>query len=56
MVQRVKRLGVPEGWAKSPLLRNSYPLVLDGPSRWVEDLTVRLDAELGLVYDPKEPA
>ncbi|MBP9199810.1 MAG: CRISPR-associated helicase Cas3' [Gemmatimonadales bacterium] len=55
VVQRVKRLGVPEGWAKSPLLRNSCPLVLDGQSRWVEDPTVRLDAELGLVYDPKEP-
>lgn len=55
VVQRLRDQGVPDGWAKSPLLRNCYPLVLDGVGRWTEDATVRLDEDLGLVYEPKEP-
>lgn len=54
VVKKFKTLGIPEGWKKSPLLRNCYPLVLDAESRWIEDTKVRLDDELGLVYEPKE--
>jgi CRISPR-associated endonuclease/helicase Cas3 len=55
VVRKLRGGGVPEGWAKSPLLRNCYPLVLDAAGRWVEDSTVRLDGDLGLAYEPKEP-
>jgi CRISPR-associated endonuclease/helicase Cas3 len=55
VVQKLRGRGVPDGWTKSPLLRNSYPLVLDGSGRWLEDATVRLDEDLGLVYESKEP-
>jgi CRISPR-associated endonuclease/helicase Cas3 len=50
----LKKLGVPEGWKKSPLLRNCFPLVLDEQGCWTEDATVRLDNDLGLVYETKE--
>jgi CRISPR-associated endonuclease/helicase Cas3 len=46
--------GVPKTWLASPLLRNSFPLILDENGRWVDDPTVRLDEELGLVYGTKE--
>jgi CRISPR-associated endonuclease/helicase Cas3 len=46
--------GVPKEWQDSPLLRNSFPLVLDGSGCWVDDPTVRLDEELGLVYEKEE--
>jgi CRISPR-associated endonuclease/helicase Cas3 len=55
VVRKLRGVGVPAGWTKSPLLRNCYPLVLDGSGRWAEDATVRLDDDLGLVYEPKEP-
>jgi CRISPR-associated endonuclease/helicase Cas3 len=55
VVRRLRGTGVPEGWRKSPLLRDCVALVLDGGGRWVEDSTVRLDDDLGLVYDDKEP-
>ncbi len=54
VVKRVVKVGVPEGWKKNPLLRNAYPLRLDSESRWIDDASVRLDDELGLVYEPKE--
>lgn len=54
VVKRLRNGGVPEGWKKSPLLRNCFPLVLDQPGRWAEDATVRLDGDLGLVYETKE--
>lgn len=54
VVRKLRSKGVPEGWTKSPLLRNCYPLMFDGAGRWVEDTTVRLDDDLGLVYEPKE--
>jgi CRISPR-associated endonuclease/helicase Cas3 len=50
----LKKLGVPEGWKKSPLLRNCFPLVLNEQGCWTEDATVRLDDDLGLVYETKE--
>lgn len=46
----------PTGWAGHPLLRGLKPLLLDGQGCAVFDkLTVRLDAELGVVYQ-KEAA
>lgn len=54
VVKPLQKTGVPEGWKKSALLRNCYPLMLDADSRWVEDVSVRLDEALGLVYEPKE--
>jgi CRISPR-associated endonuclease/helicase Cas3 len=54
VVKRLKGLGVPEGWKKSPLLRNCFPLMLNQQGRWTEDKTVRLDDDLGLMYESKE--
>lgn len=54
VVRALRQIGVPGGWEKSPLLRNCFPLVLDGDGRWAEIPSVRLDADLGLVYEPKE--
>lgn len=54
LVKKLQKQGVPEGWKKSPLLRNCFPLILDEHGRWAEDETVRLDDDLGLVYEPKE--
>ncbi len=54
VVKKLKELGVPEGWKESSLLRNCFPLRLDADGRWVEDTTVRLDEDLGLVYEAKE--
>jgi CRISPR-associated endonuclease/helicase Cas3 len=55
VVHKLRDTGVPEGWTKSPLLRNCYPLVIDESGRWTEHRTVRMDADLGLIYEPKEP-
>ena len=54
VVKKLQAQGVPEGWKKSPLLRNCFPLALDAQGRWSEDAKVRLDDDLGLVYEPKE--
>ncbi|MCI0421209.1 MAG: CRISPR-associated helicase Cas3', partial [Acidobacteria bacterium] len=54
VVKKLQALGVPEGWKKSALLRNCFPLVLNDQGRWSEDAIVRLDDDLGLVYEPKE--
>jgi CRISPR-associated endonuclease/helicase Cas3 len=54
VVHRLRSQGVPEGWKKSPLLRNCYALMLDADGRWEEDPTVRLDDDLGFVYEAKE--
>lgn len=54
VVQKLRSLGVPEGWKESPLLRNCFPLQLNADGRWIEDATVRLDDDLGLVYEAKE--
>ncbi|MBI5606516.1 MAG: CRISPR-associated helicase Cas3' [Deltaproteobacteria bacterium] len=53
-VKKLHVVGVPEGWKKSPLLRNCFPLVLNAEGCWLEDGTVRLDNDLGLVYEAKE--
>lgn len=54
VVKKLRGQGIPEGWKKSPLLRNCFPLVLDSHGRWADDAAVRLDDDLGLVYDEKE--
>ena len=54
VVWKLRAKDVPEGWKKSPLLRNCFPLILDAERRWTENATVRLDDDLGIVYEPKE--
>lgn len=54
VVRKLKAEGVPDGWKKSSLLRNCFPLILDADNRWTKDAAVRLDDDLGLVYEPKE--
>jgi CRISPR-associated endonuclease/helicase Cas3 len=54
VVKRLKALGVPDGWEKSPLLRNCFPLLLDEQGCWGGNANVRLDDDLGLVYKTKE--
>lgn len=54
VVKKLQANGVPESWKKSSLLRNCFPLLLNDQGRWAEDETVRMDDELGLVYEPKE--
>ena len=54
VVMKCKSLGMPEGWKKSSLLRNCFPLVLNAQGCWTEDMVVRLDDDLGLLYETKE--
>ena len=54
VVRKLRALGVPEGWKKSSLLRNCFPLTLSTDGCWTEDVSVRLDDDLGLVYEIKE--
>lgn len=54
VVKQLQSQGVPKGWEQSPLLRNCYPLLLDQQGRWTQDQAVRLDSDLGLVYEPKD--
>lgn len=54
VVKKLKSMGVPEGWKESPLLRNCYPLIMNTEECWIEDSTVRMDDDLGLVYESKE--
>jgi CRISPR-associated endonuclease/helicase Cas3 len=55
VVKKLKEIGVPKGWEKSALLRNCIPLVLKENGCWLEDINVRLDEELGLVYGMGKP-
>ena len=55
-VKRLQALGIPEAWKKSSILRNCFPLELDEYGRWKLDGLVRLDNDLGLVYETKEEA
>lgn len=54
VVKRLQALGIPEGWKQSPLLRTCFPLELDAGGTWKLDKRVRLDDELGLVYETRE--
>lgn len=53
VVRQLKTVGVPEEWKKSSLLRNCYPLVLNENKRWIVNGHVRLDDDLGVVYERK---
>jgi CRISPR-associated endonuclease/helicase Cas3 len=53
VVRKLTGRGVPSGWKESPLLRNCFPLVMDLGDRWIEDGSVRLDEDLGIIYDKK---
>jgi CRISPR-associated endonuclease/helicase Cas3 len=54
VVKKLQKQGIPESWEKSPLLRNCFPLFLNEKGRWTEDATVKLDDNLGIVYESKE--
>jgi len=52
VVHALRALTPPTWWAASGPLRYMAPLELDRSGRWVVDPAVRLDDELGLVYEP----
>lgn len=52
VVHALRSVTPPKWWTASGPLRYMAPLELDGNGRWVGDLSVRLDDELGLVYEP----
>ncbi len=54
VIRKLRGGGIPEGWQKSSLLRNCYPIILDENLRWIEGAKVRLDDELGIVYERRE--
>lgn len=54
VVREVKRGGVPQGWETTPLLRGCYPMVLTDSGRWASAPAIRLDADLGVVYEKME--
>ena len=54
VIKKLKEIGVPDHWKASSLLRNCFPLILDKNGRWTEDTKVRLDNDLGIVYEVKE--
>ncbi len=50
----LKLHGLKRPWQKTPLLQNLYPLVLENGFAVFGKTVVRLDAELGIVYDKTE--
>ena len=54
VVLKLKGIGVPDRWKDSSLLRNCFPLILDDSGLWTEEPTVRLDENMGIVYETKE--
>jgi CRISPR-associated endonuclease/helicase Cas3 len=54
VVKKLHAQGVPAGWKESSLLRNCFALLLGANGRWALDAKVRLDEDLGLVYEPTE--
>lgn len=54
VVKKLHAQGVPVGWKESSLLRNCFPLLLTTEARWTLDAKVRLDDDLGLVYESTE--
>ena len=54
VVKKFQSKGIPEGWKKNLLLRNSYPMIFDDAGHWSEDQYVRMDKELGIVYTTKK--
>jgi CRISPR-associated endonuclease/helicase Cas3 len=56
LVARFQAAGIPPGWAKSPLLRQAYPMLLDASGTSLLAPDVVLSNDLGLVFTTKEPA
>lgn len=54
VVRELRSVGIPDGWAKVPLIRNCYPMLFNATGVWHKDNTVKLDKELGLVYKSRE--
>lgn len=54
VLRELREMGIPEGWKKSSLLRNCYPLVLKESGFWIQDAMVHFDDDLGVVYEAKE--
>jgi CRISPR-associated endonuclease/helicase Cas3 len=54
VVMKLHTSAIPKCWEKSSLLRNCYPFWVDAEGCWIEDSSVGLDEELGLIYKPKE--
>lgn len=54
VVKKLQALGVPEGWKSSTFLRNCFPLLLTSEGRWTLNEKVRLDDDLGIVYESEE--
>lgn len=54
VVLKLKEFGVPNRWRDSSLLRNCFPMILDNSGRWTEEPNVRLDDDLGIVYEREE--
>ncbi|MGB7567828.1 MAG: CRISPR-associated helicase Cas3' [Chitinivibrionales bacterium] len=54
VIHLLRQSGTPEGWKKTSLLRNCFPLIFDKQGNWIEDHSVKLDKELGIIYTPKE--
>ncbi|MEO8032059.1 MAG: CRISPR-associated helicase Cas3' [Gemmatimonadota bacterium] len=51
VILKLRGLGVPSGWEKSPLLRGCFPLTLTAAGWWEVAPSVRLDRDLGVVYE-----
>ena len=51
VVHHLVKEPVPAGWRKSPLLRHCRPLVFSGGTATVGKLTIRLEQQLGIVYE-----
>lgn len=54
VVKKLQAQGVPEGWKSSTFLRNCFPLLLTPEGRWTLNEKVRLDDDLGIVYESEE--
>ncbi len=54
VVHDLQTAGIPDSWKQSSLLRNCYPLTLTESGCWENNPCVRLDVELGIVYESKE--
>ncbi|MCV4639622.1 hypothetical protein OFB62_30440, partial [Escherichia coli] len=50
LVAELSKAGRPRSWQEHPLLRNCYPLLLNGGRAGYGNTEVELDATLGLVY------
>ena len=54
VVKKLRRSACPKDGKSRRCLRNCHAWVIDTAGRWEEDTTVRLDDDLGVVYEAKE--